>query len=294
MKRIREGFPDQRLRRMPQELCERSAKLAIVRDLYVTDLGHFPESAHHHVSRPEGAAQHIVILCLSGQGWVRLGKGKRILVPPQCVLSIPAGTPHAYGAQSEAPWRLVWAHFTGKRSLEYMKLLRGEPDASLKRISGVDVLMEAFESLWMAQDDGDSDTGLLNMSSALARFLVLLQVHSRAFGGQAQESGDRVLRTITWMRDHLDEPVTLKILASVAGISIPHYCALFKEQTGIPPLRYFTRMRMRRAAELLDESQETVAEISIRLNYENPFHFSRVFRNVQGVSPRVYRKLLKG
>jgi AraC family transcriptional regulator, arabinose operon regulatory protein len=294
MKKIREGFPDQRLRRMPQELCERSAKLPIVGDLYVTDLGHFPKSAHHHVSRPEGAAQHIVILCLSGQGWVRLGKNKRMSVPPQCVLSIPAGTPHAYGAQSEVPWRLVWVHFTGIRSLEYMKLLRGEAEASIMRISGVDVLMEAFESLWMAQDDGDSDTGLLNMTSALVRFLVLLQVHRKVYGLKMQDSGDRVLRTITWMREHLEESVTLKKLASVAGISVPHYCALFKEQTGISPMQYFTRMRMRWAAELLDRTTDTVTEISLRLNYENPYHFSRVFRNVQGVSPRAYRNQLKG
>jgi hypothetical protein len=47
------------------------------------------------------------------------------------------------------------------------------------------------------------------MSTALARFMVVLQIHSRKTGGQMQDSGDRVLRTITWVRDHLEEAVTL-------------------------------------------------------------------------------------
>jgi AraC-like DNA-binding protein len=82
--------------------------------------------------------------------------------------------------------------------------------------------------------------------------------------------------------------------AKAAGVSVPHFCVLFKTRTGVPPMLYFTRLRMRHAAELLDSSEATVEEIGGRVGYENPFHFSRAFRRTQGMSPRAYRQRVRG
>jgi AraC-like DNA-binding protein len=51
---------------------------------------------------------------------------------------------------------------------------------------------------------------------------------------------------------------------------------------------------MSRARELLDTTDQAVAEIARALGYADPFYFSRQFRSVHGVSPSGYRVQHKG
>ena len=53
-------------------------------------------------------------------------------------------------------------------------------------------------------------------------------------------------------------------------------------------------LRMQRAAQLLDATDETVAAIAAAVGYPNPFHFSRSFKSYMGASPRRYRDSIKG
>ena len=91
------------------------------------------------------------------------------------------------------------------------------------------------------------------------------------------------------MKQRLSGPLRVASLAAIAGISVPHYFALFKSQTGCTPLDYFTRLRMRRAGELLAGTSLNVKEVAGAMGYEDPFYFSRVFKSVHSLSPSEYR-----
>jgi transcriptional regulator GlxA family with amidase domain len=134
----------------------------------------------------------------------------------------------------------------------------------------------------------------MRMSAELSRLLVMMHAHTRGGGEVPQVNGERVERALERMREGVAEELSLADFAKAAGVSVPHFCVLFKTRTGVPPMLYFTRLRMRHAAELLDSSEATVEEIGSRVGYENPFHFSRAFRRTQGMSPRAYRKRVRG
>ena len=65
---------------------------------------------------------------------------------------------------------------------------------------------------------------------------------------------------------------------------------LFLQHTGMLPKEYIDRLRMRMAATMLTEKQQTVKEIAESLGYRDRFHFSRRFNAVTGLSPQNYRK----
>jgi AraC-like DNA-binding protein len=293
MKNTFEGFTGQRLMRLPETVVERAADLPVCRDVRTTDLGHFPEASRHEVRRPQGCPQHIVILCVSGEGWVSFGHGRRQRVTAGGLLVIPSGCPHAYGAASENPWRLYWVHFTGERADDYLDLLRAREPGTVLSVSGVTEVCEGFETLWRHREEGGSDPGLIRMSAELSRLLVLLYIHTRA-GEAPRGTEERIERVLTCMRERVSDALSLADFARVAGVSVPHFCALFRAQTGVPPMTYFSRLRMRRAAEWLDGSNEPVSVIAQRVGYENPFHFSRAFRSTHGLSPRAYRQRIRG
>jgi AraC family transcriptional regulator len=68
-----------------------------------------------------------------------------------------------------------------------------------------------------------------------------------------------------------------------------HFARLFRCRTGEPPHRFVIRRRIARASEFLARSELTIAEISRRVGFRTPSHFTTTFRRVSGVTPSGYR-----
>ena len=93
-----------------------------------------------------------------------------------------------------------------------------------------------------------------------------------------------------YLQENYDKPVDFSALADSLAVSAPYLSKLFHEQTGSSPSKYLTEIRMRQAKKLLMDTNLTVREIAVRVGYPDPFHFSRSFKNVSGVSPVQFRE----
>jgi AraC-like DNA-binding protein len=96
--------------------------------------------------------------------------------------------------------------------------------------------------------------------------------------------------TQDYMVQHYQEPLTLELLAQLAGLSVSHYSRLFKKVIGYSPIDYLTHLRMDRAKELLVLSDYRLKSIAHSVGYGDEFYFSRMFKKVVGLSPREYAK----
>jgi transcriptional regulator GlxA family with amidase domain len=85
------------------------------------------------------------------------------------------------------------------------------------------------------------------------------------------------------------EVISLGRLAKRANVSPEHLCRLFQKEFGAGPLQYYRKMRLQRAAVLLERSNMSIKEIAYAAAFANPYHFSRAFRQTYGKSPRAFR-----
>jgi AraC-like DNA-binding protein len=108
-------------------------------------------------------------------------------------------------------------------------------------------------------------------------------------GQDERDSWGKVGRSIAYMIEHINEPLQVSTLAALVNVSPSHFFALFKQQTGSPPMDYFTHLRMRHACRLLGSTGASVKEVAAALGYDDPFYFSRVFKAVNNVPPSRYR-----
>ena len=99
----------------------------------------------------------------------------------------------------------------------------------------------------------------------------------------------RVRRVTEHIEQNLDKPLPLTELAAVVHMSRFHFARLFRRSTGDPPRRFVMRQRIARACEFLARSELTIAEISRRVGFRTPSHFTTMFRRVSGVTPSGYR-----
>jgi len=92
----------------------------------------------------------------------------------------------------------------------------------------------------------------------------------------------------------VEEPLTVGGLAAELYLSRNYLGDLFHQETGITLSEYITRVRMDRAAVLLESGECTVGEAAWRLHYSSPEYFSRVFKKQMGIPPaghlRIRRK----
>jgi transcriptional regulator GlxA family with amidase domain len=82
-------------------------------------------------------------------------------------------------------------------------------------------------------------------------------------------------------------------IASLCGLSRSHFAKAFKVSLGEPPHRWVVRERLRRAAEMLERTDESISAIAVSCGFADQSHLTRVFRTALGASPAAWRRRLR-
>jgi AraC-like DNA-binding protein len=101
---------------------------------------------------------------------------------------------------------------------------------------------------------------------------------------------DTVTKAVGIIRQNIRKPVDIPFLARECHVSISLLAHRFKGEMGCSPMQFARRERVIAAKELF-LSGRTVGEASSQLGFKNPFHLSRLFSQIEGVSPMSFRKL---
>jgi transcriptional regulator GlxA family with amidase domain len=133
------------------------------------------------------------------------------------------------------------------------------------------------------------------VASAVARRMV---VPPQRDGGQAQFirsavpscEGETLGPLLTWMVEHLDEPMTVSSLARASAMSERTFARRFRAETGTTPHAWITLQRVIRAEELLETTQLPVERIAEEAGFGAPAVLRHHFARVRGVSPQQYRR----
>ena len=284
----KEGFAHQELVVLPGPIQEAARRHPVLRSLHVTDAGFFPDAVAHGIERKRGAAGAVLIVCLAGQGWARIGAAASDVRAGQTILIAP-GQPHSYGADPSDAWTIVWAHFRGEELAFWWHLLALPKDGGI-----IGARCRTPEQLELGRVHEQLAAGYDEPRQIAAAAALRWSLAQLSGAGESRGERDDIEAVATWMREHAGHRVTVKALARRAGLSPAHFHLCFKQYTGFAPVDYFLRLKVRRACGMLDGTPWTVSRIARELGYDDAFYFSRLFRAIMGCSPRAYRNKDKG
>ena len=100
----------------------------------------------------------------------------------------------------------------------------------------------------------------------------------------------QVERAIEHFAEHIESPIQISRVAEAVGVSTRSLERSFKEATGQSPLKYYRKMRMKQARQLVLYSNTPVTEVAFMVGYATPGAFLRHYRESFGMTPITDRR----
>ncbi len=261
-----------------------------------------------HLTKPVGSAE--LARALERQGLEGQGckEGRTILVVDDepAILDL-----HARLVRLHLPECRVLKAYNGREALAIMEQERLDLvllDLMMPEMSGVEVLEKMREremtrdvpvivltgQVFTAQDMAQlrqgvtavMGKGLFSAAEVLAQVETALARNNR-LGSEAQ----RVVRqAMAYIHEHYTEPVTREELARHLLVNERYLTRCFHHETGVTPMTYLKRFRVKQAKALLAKGNLSITEVAMATGFSDSSYFGRIFRQEEGISPSAYQQ----
>jgi AraC-like DNA-binding protein len=289
-----DGFQNEYLFVLPDDMLERLTKNDLFKFLLVTDIGFFPEARYHFRQRPEGCPTSILLYCSAGSGFYSVNGEDRQRLSAGHIIMIPPGTPHVYGASEEDPWSVYWVHSKGLFFEQYYKMLLPNLPLEVSDMMGEKV-KDLFRQCFTLLKSPWQNEVYFYVCQLIGTVMAMISCVGKETDPRIDVRGNRNIgKVITFIKEHLHDNITLEDLTRASGLSRSHLHNIFHRATGFAPIEYFLQAKMLAASKDLYFSELPIKDIAFSYGIDDPYYFSRIFKKIMGVSPQQYRSMVKG
>ncbi len=217
-----------------------------------------------------------MLACVDGEGSILVdGSWKKVVAGQACLL--PPFVANALKCVGRKPWTFCWVRYLERKEINpivsSISPVRGE--------YGGKPLMHAIEGL-LSECESEGSVAFEH------QWVELIHQYVLKFA-QRHQSDDRLWKLWQQVERRLDYPWSLAELGELACVSGEHLRRLCQKALGRSPMQQLTFLRMRKASNLLLETEEKIETIAKMTGYKNAFHFSNVFMDWVGIRPSNFR-----
>ena len=225
-------------------------------DLYLNVFGHSVTEPLHKAG-PCVKSFYLIHFILEGEGkfmvnnvTYHLKKGQGFLIEPDYQVT--------YISDKANPWVYVWVGFSGR---EAGKMLH---------------------AVGLSQENPILTGMLYLFLSAIAK--------AQQTKIETPSGNTYVNHAIAYIQNHYSLPVSVEEISDYVGINRSYLSSLFKEYTGMSPIKYLQNFRITRAQHMLTVTDISVESIALSCGYQSAEAFHKIFRQLTGMSPKTFRR----
>lgn len=223
---------------------------------------------------------------LNGQGTLHYNNKEYPVSDKQAFIIYPRELTY-YQADTANPWNYVWIRFHGAKVPDLLH------DAGLTRETPVFVpaspcpeLEQCFLDILQQHDKEYACMGTLYR---MFQFMSDTTSNKPAKKPQADNSLHYIHAVTNYITEKYSEPIRIKEIADYCGLDRSYLCKVFKRATGYTPMEYLILFRIRKARQLLRQTDLPIQHVAYSVGYSDPFAFSKLFKKETGMSPSEYR-----
>lgn len=239
-----------------------------------------------HFFGPAVRPHFLFHLILSGRGCYERAGIRHELGAGQGFLILP-GESTRYQADFQDPWEYCWIGFGGTEAEEILKECGLDSENVIYHDRSGGLLRR--EMLQLVDSFGRSYT---NPYMLLGRLYLSLSHMVSMQPARGVVYQDYVNRALEFVHNNFSYEIGVAEIARTVGIDRTYLYRIFKEQVGQSPKKYLTAFRLRKAAEMLAETDLTVTEVALSCGWKEASLMDRQFKENYGCTPLQYRKNL--
>lgn len=247
-----------------------------------------------HTSRRERLQSFLCFVVCAGSGQL-VYDGQHFPLKAGDVVFLDCRRPYAHstGGSAGELWTLQWCHFYGPCvAAIYEKYCErgGRPvfhPADAGRFS--ELMSQVYAAA--GNDDYIRDMWLNEKLNTLLALLMAESWQPASLRNPRRPARRDVAPVREYLEEHCTEKIALESVAEHFFLNKHYLARLFKEQYGVSVNSYLTQVRITRAKQMLRFTDKAVSVIAAECGLEDANYFSRVFKKVEGVTPKQYREL---
>jgi len=226
--------------------------------------------------------------------------GNKEIITPGDIAVFPPDIPYRYEYDGNGDGIVYyWVHFTGRYAEELIKLCSMDKYGKFN-IGISESIVGIFKQMFgdfIRRDDVFEFAASAKLQLLCAEIKRRYDERKRIPVSKESAFGNvenaKIYESLGYIHMNSGNEISVGELADIEHMSVSRYNTVFRESTGMSPMKYIIRLRMINACELLGNTDLSVKQVSAMVGYGDQLYFSRVFRSFTGMSPSKYRNNLK-
>ena len=239
----------------------------------------------YEINRPFGFSNYQWIQTISGQGKIELNSESFVINENEGALLFPKEF-HRYYPISEI-WKVNWISFDGCLIEKLLKFIGVFESTKIKLTNQYEINKKIYEAVKLIFEN----VPFAGVDGSVLVYSMILDFHKYSelqnFNTKEKTSLSPV---ISYINENVRSYFTLTDLAQIINVSEKYLCQLFKKQFGLRPLEYINSLKIKEAKNILKkDSNVKISEVAQTIGIESVSYFSRLFKDVEGISPKKYQ-----
>lgn len=191
-----------------------------------------------------------------------------------------------YQVAEKTPWTIYWLGLYGRLTYSYLDALGVTPEKPILNIDNTKEIESIMEIIFKKSASNDlSDK--IDCISLLHRFFAELAENLQI----VQHKNDYIEQAINFIKYNYERGISVSDISSNLKLDRSYFTKIFKKETGIAPSQWLSDIRIKKACDLLKNTNLTVNEVAYSVGIFDQFYFSRLFKASTGHTPSSFKKL---
>lgn len=255
----------------------------------VTQAGLIPASTGPSETPDRVLPSYALVYTVAGKAEYQDSQGGHTELVPGDLLFLFPGIPHTYKPVAPGSWTEFYIIFEGPVFDLWLTNGLLDPEKPVHHCEPVDLWLRRLEAVTGAPRETEFEHPLLEvcrLQQVLADMLIIKE------GGSPEAREMRMTsQACAILESDLGKDMDIPGIARQMGVNHETFRKIFTKKVGMPPARYRNARIIDRACELMQRGQMKDAQIAQKLGFCDEYHFSRLFKTVVGVSPRIFKKM---
>lgn len=190
----------------------------------------------------------------------------------------------------DSEWKYILLHYRILGDSEYRKVLEKQNYMLTIGHNGsmeIEILLQKLLRLV------DNKNLLHGFKSKVLLYSIIENILQFSWQLTIDKKEESLYHMIEFIHCNVDKSLSVLQIAEKFNMEAKQFNYLFQKRVGICPKKYLIQCKMNRAKELLKDVNYSISDVASMVGYEDPLHFSRIFKKNNGFAPSVYRENLE-